>query len=80
MVIPILARRQTEMVGAPSLTLTGTSGQIPHSTVAVPSATLVADNIATLALDGNIEMTDFPPIKDPETRMDQDAATSSSGP
>ena len=79
MIVPILARGQTEMVGAPSLTLIGTLGQIPHSTVAVPSATLVADNITTPALNGNIEMIDSLHTNDPETCMDQDAATGSSG-
>ena len=68
------------MVGTLSLTSIGMSGQIPHTPVAMPSATVVTDNIETPALDGNIEMTDSLCADDPETCMDQDAAAGSSGP
>jgi hypothetical protein len=80
MVIPIPVRGQTEVEGASSLTSTGTSGQIPHSSVAVPSATSVTDNISTPALDDNVEMKDTPRIDDPENSMDQDGDVGSTEP
>jgi hypothetical protein len=80
MVVPIPARRQTEVVGTLSLTSIGTSGQIPHTQVAVPSVTVVTNNTTILALNGNIEMADSLRADDPETRMGQDAAAGPSGP
>ena len=79
-VIPVPACGQTEVESAPSLTSTGTSGQKPHSLVAVPLATKVTDNISPPVLDENVEMKEMPRIDDPEHSMDHESDVGSKEP